>query len=538
MLFLFPSFSGIRNLYQICCSQSSIKNIFNLNQVLLALDKNRHYVGAYNVHKKNKRYNMFDWNFSTWFYLFFLLYAIPAAIMIIWEKRSPYKTAAWVLTLILIPILGVIFYLFFGQEYRKRKLFSRRGLKGMKNLRRLALEQIKKIESKEQITVANLENEAHIIRLLLNNSNALFTTGNELTILSDGKETFEAMFKVIAQAHHHIHLEYYIFEEGEIGTRLKNLLIKKCSEGVEVRIIVDDVGSWGLRKKTINELKTNGIQFFSFMEVRFPRLTSRVNYRNHRKILIVDGRQGFIGGVNIADRYINGLKGRHWRDTHLHIKGDAASGLQIIFTVDWYFLSQQNLFDIKHFPPLTEGSGTPVQIAASGPDYDWESIAQAYLAIISNAREKLFIVTPYLMPPPPLLLALKTAALSGVDVRIIIPEKSDAVLSKWCSFSYVEELLEAGIRIFFFQNGFIHSKYLLADNIIASVGTSNFDFRSFETNFEANAFIYQREFSEKLEKRFMEDQRQSREIVFREWQKRPWLKKLEESLAHIISPMF
>jgi len=483
---------------------------------------------------------MSDWSeFWNWFYLIFLITAIPVALMIILEKRSPFKTAAWILVLILIPILGMIFYLVFGQEYRKRKMFSRRGIKSLKAMRRLSAEQLKNIEQNKLISQAGLQHQAPLIRLLLNNSDSLLTTGNKLLLLVDGQQTFDRIIEAIEKARHHIHMEYYIFADDKIGNKIKDILIKKRKEGVEVRIIVDDVGSWGLTRKFFRELQANDIEIYPFMEVRFPRFTSRVNYRNHRKIIVIDGKTGFIGGINIADRYVEGMKGLgHWRDTHLQIGGDAATTLQVIFAADWYFITKQNLYGYRYFPPLSDAPGVPVQVPASGPDYSWKSIEQGFFAAITTARKRIHIVTPYLMPPPELKEALKTAALSQVDVRIIIPEKSDASLSRWCSFSYVEELLEAGVRIYLYQKGFIHSKYLLVDDSISSVGTSNFDFRSFETNFEANAFIYQKEFTNELEEHFLSDLQYCREVRYREWRKRPLFDKIRESLAHIISPMF
>lgn len=483
---------------------------------------------------------MFEWGqFLGWFYLVFLLTGIPVAFMIILEKRSPFKTAAWILVLILIPIFGVVFYLVFGQEYRKRKMFSRKGLRSLKEMRKLVAEQLKEISSKQLEPRIELQEHAKTIRLLLNNSDSLITTGNQLELLIDGQQTFDAIFKAISAARHHIHLEYYIFSDDKIGNQLKDLLIKKQIEGVEVRIIFDDVGSWKLKKKFIEEIRNKGIEIHPFMEVRFPRFTSRVNYRNHRKIIVIDSKTAFIGGINIADRYIDGTpKLGPWRDTHLQITGDAAAYLQLIFIADWYFVSHQNLYGPDYFPNLTKANGIPVQIAATGPDYDWEGIAQAFSSAITNARNKVYLVTPYLMPPPALLFALQTAALSNIDVRIIIPEKSDARMSKWASFSYVEKLLEAGVRIFFYQKGFIHSKYMLVDDTFSTIGTSNFDFRSFETNFEANAFIYSQKFTEKLEQHFWDDLQNSKEITLKDWQKRGWLYKLREALAHIVSPMF
>lgn len=481
---------------------------------------------------------MFDWSqFFGWFSVVFLVTAIPVAIMILLEKRSPYKTVAWILTLILIPVFGVLFYLVFGQEYRKRKMYSRRGLHGLREWRRITSRQLRSFDPPQNHS--ELRQHEHLIRLMLNNSNALLTTGNELELLKDGEQTFSVLFESIATAKHHIHLEYYIFGDDKIGRQLIDLLAKKREEGIEVRIIVDDVGSWSLSKKFFRNMRQKGIEIYPFMEVRFPRLTSKVNHRNHRKLVIVDGTIGFIGGLNIADRYANGnRKLGYWRDTHLKITGDAAASLQVIFAADWYFVSKHDLKGREYFPKFSEKAGIPVQVCAGGPDHDWEGIAQAFLSAITNARKRVHLVTPYLMPPAALLEALKTAALSQVDVRIIIPQKSDARVSQWCSFSYVEELLEAGVRIFFYQNGFIHSKYMLVDDSFATIGTSNFDFRSFETNFEANAFIYSHSFQKELEAHFLDDQQNCREIKLAQWRKRPAINKVREALAHIVSPMF
>ena len=477
-------------------------------------------------------------DFWKFFSLIFLATAIPVALMIILEKRSPFKTAAWILVLILLPVFGVIFYLFFGQEYRKQKLFSRKGLKSLTRYRRLSFRQLRQFEQ----TLKNLPPKAtekeNIIRLLLKNSNALLTTGNRLKIMNNANDTFAAIFAAIEKARHHVHLEYYILEDDEIGNRLKELLIDKSRQGVEIRVIIDDVGSWSLGKKFIAGLRSNGIEIYSFMEVRFPRLTSRVNYRNHRKIVVVDGKIGFTGGINFADRYLKGVKDiGPWRDTHLQIEGDAVGCLQMVFAADWFFVIHENLTGRKYFPVLKETNGTPVQISASGPDSDWDSINQAYFAALSNAKSKIYIASPYLMPPLEIIYALKTAALSNVDVRILMPEKSDSVIPHWSSFSYIEDLLEAGIRVFFYKTGFIHSKYLIVDGVFSTVGTTNLDFRSLETNFEVNAFIYDEVFTADLEKQFKADLRNSREIKLEEWKQRKWHFKLRESLAHLVSPL-
>jgi cardiolipin synthase len=481
-----------------------------------------------------------NWGLDFWsvFSMVFLITAIPVAILIIMEKRSPYKTAAWIMALILLPVFGVVFYLFFGQEFRKQKLFSRKGIKSLGQFRKLSVKQLRQFKKAFSNLDEKILEKENLIRLLLNNSNALLTTGNKIKLLETPAITFDAIFTAIKKARHHIHLEYYIFSNDKIGNRLKNLLIEKAREGVQVRVIIDDVGSWGLRKKVLEDIRHSGIEIYSFMEVRFPRLTSKVNYRNHRKIIVIDGQTGFTGGVNIADRYLDGVKGiGPWKDLHVLVEGDAVACLQVVFAADWYFVSHQNLSGEKYFPPMTNSNGVAMQISASGPDSDWENIGQAFFAAIANAKRRVYIVSPYLMPPLQIVSALKTASLSNVDVRIIIPEKSDARIPKWSSFSYVEELLEAGVRVYFYQTGFIHSKYILVDDVFTTVGTTNLDFRSIETNFEVNAFIYNENFTTQLEKIFRKDMQNSREIKLKDWKQRPWFFKFRESLAHTVSPM-
>lgn len=472
------------------------------------------------------------------FSLLFLLTAIPVSIMIILEKRSPYKTAAWILVLILLPVFGVVFYLFFGQEYRKQKLFSRKGLISLNKFRKLSFRQLRQFEQMLKDLDPMVREKENIIRLLLNNSNALLTYASRITVMNNASDTFAAIFAAIEAAKHHIHLEYYIIDDDEIGNQFKELLIKKSREGVIVRIIVDDVGSWGLGRKFLQDLRINNVEIYSFMEVRFPRLTSRVNYRNHRKIVVVDGVKGFTGGVNIADRYVKGLEDiGPWRDTHIMIEGDAVSGLQVVFAADWFFVVHENLSGKRYFPQINAREGIPVQISASGPDSDWESIGQAFFSAIAGAKNRIYITSPYLMPPFEIIYALKTAALSHVDVRILFPEKSDSVIPWWSSCSYIEELLEAGVRIYFYNSGFIHSKYLIVDEVFSTVGTTNLDFRSFETNFEVNAFIYDQQFTASLSRQFRSDLKNSREIKLADWKQRPWHFKMRESLAHIVSPM-
>lgn len=470
--------------------------------------------------------------------ILYFLTVVFIAILIILENRNPEKTISWILVLVLLPFIGIVIYLFFGQEYRKTKMYSRKGLKDLEKLRNLTLEQLDNLPANQFQISDKLYSKKRMMNLLLSNSNAILTNNNEIQILRNGAETFPEIFRVMEQAKHHIHLEYYIIENDRIGNYLRELLIRKATEGVEVRLIFDDVGSWELKKKFIRSMSDVGVKVDCFMKVRFPMLTSRVNYRNHRKILVVDGETAFVGGLNFADRYQDGVPGiGPWRDTHLKVIGGGATALQIIFMADWYFVSKEILKGEEYFKPFVSGEGKLVQMTASGPDSDWESIGQAYFAAIASATDYVYISTPYLMPTDDIVTALKTSALGGIDVRIIVPGLSDAITPKWGTNSYIEELLEAGVKIYFYKAGFTHSKVIIADGVFSSVGTANLDFRSLETNFEVNAMVYDEEIAGILASQFLDDQEKSELIILEEWQKRPRMNKIKESFARIISPM-
>ncbi len=468
----------------------------------------------------------------------YFLTVLFIAILIVLENRNPIKTISWILVLILLPFAGIIIYLFFGQEYRKKKMFSRKGLQDLEKLRKLTQSQLDQLPRNYMELTDPVYRKRRLVNLLLANSNAILSNDNDIRILKNGEQAFPAMFKAMEEARHHIHLEFYIVEDDVIGNQLRELLIRKASAGVEVRFIYDDVGSWKLSKKFIRSLREAGVKIDCFIKVRFPLLTSKVNYRNHRKIVVVDGKTAFVGGFNIADRYLNGSKFLgQWRDTHVMLKGGAATSLQIIFMADWYFVSKEILQGEKYFHPLEYGRGKIVQVVASGPDSDWESLSQAYFSAIASAQDKVFIATPYLIPNTEISSAMKAAALGGIDIRILLPGVSDAIIPKWGTHSYIAELLEAGVRIFLYQPGFMHSKIMVVDGVLSSVGTANLDFRSLETNFEVNAIIYDEAIARKLERDFLNDLRQSREIILTEWEQRPRLSKAKESFARLLSPL-
>lgn len=476
---------------------------------------------------------------TTFLWAVYITTVLSTAAMIIHEKRDPAKTSTWVLLLIALPILGLILYIFFGQNRRKEKIFSRKEVQDIEQIEYLSRKQVIRFSDKRDID-EKLSEHLSIITLLLNNSKALLTEHNEISIFQDGKDAFDSIIDALYSASSSIHIEFYIINNDKLGNRIKNILITKAKEGVKVRVIFDDVGSWSLPKRYIRELRDAGVEIFPFMEVRFPLLTSKVNYRNHRKIVVVDGKIGFLGGMNIADRYIEGSRRLgQWYDTMLRIEGDAVNSLQVIFLIDWYFVTGMIVKDRdKYFPKNTITSYHPLQIVTSGPDSDWASIMQAFFHAITRANHHIYISSPYFIPNESILTALKTAALSGVDVRIILPGKSDSTVVYWSSLSYVAELLDAGIKVYLYQNGFNHSKLMMIDSKVATVGSANMDIRSFEDNFEVAAFIYDETITMLLEENFMSYLIQSQVITLQSWSKRPLKNSYKEALARLVSPLF
>ncbi|CCZ10425.1 MULTISPECIES: cardiolipin synthase [Odoribacteraceae] len=469
----------------------------------------------------------------------YLLTVLMVAFNIVLENRNPVRTLAWVAVLLFVPLVGMIFYLYFGVNYRKIKMFSMKGLGDMKWLQYMSEDQKQRIQKTEFLKKEDMKDVRKLMTLLLNNSKALLTRYNKVDILKNGEETFPAIFTALGRAKRFIHLEYYIIEAGELATRLKDILIAKAKSGVEVRVIFDDVGCWSLPKTYIREMRAAGIQIYPFLPVRFHRIADKANYRNHRKIIVIDGETGFVGGLNFADRYMNGLPGIGiWRDTHLRVKGEAVTSLQIVFLIDWYFVRQELLLNKEDYMPYKKEDGNViVQTVASGPDSDWASIQQAYFTLINTAKKYVFISTPYFMPGETTLNCIKAAAMGGIDVRILLPHKSDSWLTQWCSRSYVEELLEAGVKVYWYQKGINHSKVIVVDGMMASVGTANMDMRSFDENFEVNLIIYDRNVAKNLAASFVEDMRDSVEESIHKWKFRPKRQKIRESVARLFAPL-
>ena len=475
--------------------------------------------------------------------IIFIVYAITiisTLSAIILEKRDPVKTISWILVILMIPIIGIIWYIVFGQNYRKQKIFTKKGFIDQQRIKNICKTQMMLLDDENYLQDQAIYDKLNIIRLLINNSKSILTEYNHIEILNNGNATFRSFAEELEKATDHIHLEFYRIEDDEIGNRIREILIRKARAGCKVRIIYDDVGSWHLTRRYISSLQDAGVSIFPFMAVRFPYLTSKANFRNHRKILVIDGKLGFVGGLNIADKYLSGTRRfKFWRDTHLKIEGEAVGALQAVFLIDWFFVSREYVSDKKRYlPEYKVPKRTLVQITASGPDSDWSSIMQAFFMAITTARKKIYISTPYFSPNESIMTALITAALGGIDVRIILPQNSDSTMAYWLSVSYISDLLEAGIRVYLYKKGFTHAKLLLVDGIFSTVGSANMDNRSFDLNFEVNAMIYNEEVTRALEQIYYEDLSHSTEITARDWKKRPKRSRIKESFARVLGPLY
>ena len=461
----------------------------------------------------------------------YVVVIIMVMVRVLMDNRQPAKTMAWMLVLTFIPMLGIILYFFFGQTTRKeRKIWQ------------YSMDQLTKhsmLEFVEQKRL-HLPNEyRELINLFMNQNWVLPFKNNETEIYTSGYEFFPSLLMEIGKAEHHIHLDTFIIASDPLGQIVADALIDKARQGVEVRIIYDDVGSWKTKNRFFDRMRAEGIKVYAFMPVRFPIFTSKVNYRNHRKICVIDGEVGFIGGMNIANRYVKGIKKLAWRDTHVKITGAAVYGLQRAFLVDWFFVSRELITNHVYYPvsKVTENDSL-IQIVTSSPTSLWPEIEQGYVRVLTSAKQYVYMETPYFLPTDPILFAMRTAALSGVDVRLMIPYETDTKIVEWASRTYVLATVKVGVKVYLYKAGFNHSKLLVADDSIATIGSTNVDFRSFENDFEANAFFYDKKIALEVKDIFLKDQEAcvSLEDV-RNLTHRSFLQRLWESMVRLLSPL-
>ncbi|MCD6092010.1 MAG: cardiolipin synthase [Bacteroidales bacterium] len=471
--------------------------------------------------------------------VFIYIVAIFIILRTLLQNRNPSSTLSWVVVLVMLPYIGLVFYFFFGQRIRKRWIFKRLKIRELVKIRQVSDSQLRALQNVNDIHDPQVITNLKLIRLLLNENSSFLSVNNTLEIYHKGEEVYNQLYKDLKTAEVFIHIEYYLFEDGEVADHIQSILLDRLKSGVEVSLMLDGIGSRTLSDRYIETLRKAGAEVHIFRPVRFPRLTSKINYRNHRKIVVIDGAIGYTGGINIADKYIYGDGDLgFWRDSHIRIYGDAVKMLEAVFLVDRYFVT--NKFDktpAKYFPSINFQGDKYIQIANSGPESSTQNILNAYFTAISSAQKSICICTPYFVPNESILMALKTAAAGGVDVRIILPGRMDSRLVQYSSRSYITDLLSANIRVYFYETGFIHAKIMVIDDYLSVLGSANFDYRSFYHNFEISALIYDRDVNQKLRKQFQKDKQQSRKILQAQWKKRSLLDKLKESVSRLTSPL-
>lgn len=477
-----------------------------------------------------------------WIFIFEILYIlgiIAVLLRIIYDTQSVTKTLAYLLIVVFLPFVGAFIYFSIGVNYRKNKLYSKKIIQD-KQQEETLLERLD-VYNKQSVAAAALPDKlTGLAHMIYTSDRSPLTIANDVKILLNGEEKFPEVLEAMRSAKHHIHLEYYIFEDDRTGQEIEKLLVQKHNEGVEVRFIYDDFGSATIRHSLAERLRKHGVAAVPFYKIKLIHLANRLNYRNHRKIIVIDGHTAFIGGINISNAYDNRLQngGLYWRDTHLKIVGQAAAMLQHIFIADWNYCARKTLVvNDLYFPQVSSVAKQTVQIVSSGPDSARPSIYYAIIKAIQSARREVLLTTPYFIPGETILDALKMAALSGVRVKLLVPGKSDSFIVNAAAKSYYTLLLRAGVEIFLYQKGFVHAKTLVADQELAIVGTANMDYRSFDLNFEVNALVYNKETATELTKIFNNDLQNATQIDMNSWLKRPKHIQLSEKIARLISPM-
>lgn len=467
--------------------------------------------------------------FWRYFYAISNVLALLLVVHVVLDNRNAIRTLAWIMVLLFLPYLGLFLYFFFGRSTRKQRYISRRSMS--------QIQQRSHLYYRSQERVEPPYNYATLVAYLENTAAAYPMGGSSVQVIGSTKQFVTDLLAAINGAKESIHLQFYIFENDELGTMVRDALVAKAREGLEVRVIYDSVGSWRVPRAFFEEIRFAGGQVESFLKVYFPILGNRVNYRNHRKVVVIDGCVGFVGGFNIADRYVKGNACGGWRDTMIAVRGSAVHGLQTSFLIDWYFANNSLISGKRYFPQVGQQGSALVQVAQSNPVGSNRVIMSALIMMMAAARNYVYIQTPYLALTDTMALAMRNAALSGIDVRLMIPARSDSKISDYASFSYLGALLEAGVKVFLYKGGMLHCKTVVSDDKVSSVGSANFDFRSFYYNFEVSAFVYDDVVACDLKALFLDDEKQCEQLTMRDYEKRSFVRRCAESAARLFSPV-
>ena len=467
-----------------------------------------------------------------WLRILFGFLLVSVIVILIAQNRHPVKTLAWILLLFFLPVIGLVLYFFLGINKSRERLVSEEKLN---QLKQKTLETAGESVVHDEIPEDN--ETANLLRMI---NNAYVTSGNDVRFYTAFDPMEADLLEDIRNAKHHIHFQFFIIKGDRVGHEVGEALAAKAKEGVEVRVQFDDAANLTPPKRRFYRwLRKQGVQVQPFIKILIPFISNNTNYRNHRKVVVIDGKVGYAGGMNIADRYSDGIHGGIWRDTHFRVEGPAVSELQTSFLADWHFSTKEFLSSSEYYPvPNTFPDGIKMQIATSGPMDQWRVIMQGMLNMIAQSDKYIYIESPYFIPSETIMMSLRNAALSGLDVRIIVPETMDrGVLTGLATRSYIEPMLVAGARIFFYRKGFMHAKTIVVDDKVSTVGSTNIDNRSFDQDFEINGFFYDVPTAVRMKEVFLRDQGDSVEITLAEWTQRSRIQRFKESLARLFSPL-
>lgn len=485
---------------------------------------------------------MFEFSWVSLGTIAYNIVLIIVILRIMYETHSSSKAMAYIMLCVFVPFFGIIFYIFFGINYWTKKKYHKKNIGNAQILQ--SLSENVTVYGKSDLRLIKdetVEQNIELSKLLIKDLGSPLTSGNRVKVFANGENKFPDMLESIKKAKHHIHLEYYIFDYDEIGKKLIEALIQKAKEGIEVRFIYDDFGSPNITNAVEKRMKEAGIQVYAFYKIKFYLLANRFNYRNHRKIMIIDGNTSYIGGINVSDKYINSeeKKKLYWRDTHIKMEGTATYYLQFLFITDWNFCSEDKMpVDEKYFPEIeAKNQDCFVQIAAGGPDSPLPTILYSLIQAINLAQKEILITTPYFIPGDSILDALCVAALGGVKVKLLVPRDGDSKLVNAASRSYYSKLLEAGAEVYLYHKGFVHAKTMVTDSQLSVIGTANMDYRSFELNFEVNAVVYDKPIAEEMTQLFYDDIQYAEKLDPKQWRDRPWYQQLPERVARLFSPV-
>lgn len=474
--------------------------------------------------------HIFNWWINLTITVVYFTTILSCIIVILKENRNPIRSTSWILALIFLPLIGLVFYIFFGRSLRGQHMISRMNKR--KIITTMAPRHVNL--NSQNLSAA----DRNLVKLARNLSSSFYTVNNRLVIFTNGEDKFNSLKRDLRNATHSICMQYYIFLDDTIGHEIAEILMEKARQGVDVKVMYDHVGSFSARNRFFKLMNSAGVETHPFFKVTFPHFANRINWRNHRKIVVIDESIGYIGGMNIADRYVTvGENGRKWRDTHFRVEGDIVESLLFSFVIDWNFRNQSHPMRYPKSPVVPFSDSVGMQLVTSGPLSQWDNLALCFLKAITSATKCIYIQTPYFLPTDALQHALEAAALSKIDVRVMIPRQSDSRMLQYASFSYVTQCLKAGIKVYLYNAGMLHTKAMIIDDNLVTAGSTNFDFRSFENNFECNLLIYDKEINRQMRDIFFRDMGNCSKLTYASWHQRPRLQRSLESIVRLLSPL-